>query len=205
MYVCMYMYIYATPYCNTIIHDSPSCVVKKHLTEVTFVRACFNYHFHLQYDLQWCGHSFLESDGTLITLLMKLLYCTHATCGDIVSYSAKIIHMYSLHRTLTRLISFYYLPERVNAVKSYKKILPAATPVGHSATGKCGCSDANNVRHHLHLWFLFLTAFPSLGGTECFPFNWLTSCGCLFKFSEPVQKWCITNINMAVSYYLWGM
>ena len=38
-------------------------------------------------------------------------------------------------------------------------VLPAATPVCRSATGKSCCSDGNNVGHHLPFWFLFLIAF----------------------------------------------
>ena len=47
------------------------------------------------------------------------------------------------------------------------------------SNGKCHCSDGNNGGHHLQHLFLFLTAFPSLGSSECFPFSYLTVF-CLF-------------------------
>ena len=47
------------------------------------------------------------------------------------------------------------------------------------SNGKCHCSDGNNGGHHLQYLFLFLTAFPSLGSSECFPFSYLTVF-CLF-------------------------
>ena len=76
---------------------------------------------------EWCTLMMLLMDIALLytwnmwwrsfpILQKQLSYSTKKQ----ISYSAKSIHKYSLHRTHTWLISFYYLPERIDAVNSYK-------------------------------------------------------------------------------------
>ena len=55
-------------------------------------------------------------------------------------------------------------------------------------TRKCHCSDGNNRGYHPQRWFLFLTAFPSLGGTECFPFNYLTVFVCFYVINNNIHN-----------------
>ena len=74
----------------------------------------------------------------------------------------------------TNAISSHRWPLRQQALLGPRLSLTCGNACLSLSNGKCRCSDGNNGGHHPQHWFLFLTVFLSLGGTECFPFNYLT-------------------------------